>query len=438
MLLAFLLLWLQAVATPASQSSALARQHLKHGHELSQKGDLKSAESELRQAVKLAPNDAVGLALLGMVLFRQEKLAEANGYFEKALELDPSDSGTRYNLAVNCYRLNRPEKAREALTGFLDHPATPETVFQGAKAASYAGDLDTAEKLLESIRSTYPDKVKLGYELALVQYNASRFDQSRSTLLWTIAGESRDVRLYRLLAWTYQRQERPTEATRTMMQAIELEPSAEAGYTELALVLIEQKRFTDAYEVAAKAVEKMPNSGPVHKVKGQAESYIGIMRQALGSFQRAVELDPTDQEALLLMAQVQANLRMVPEASATFEKGIAKFPRSARFYESYGRLLLQPAGKPDAVMESRAQSLLEKALALDNSLADAHYELGKLLLAKGRAQEALPHLEASAKLKPAHSQFHFTLAEAYRALDREEDYRNTLEIYRKLQAEEQN
>mgnify|MGYP001035184240 FL=1 len=165
-------------------------------------------------------------------------------------------------------------------------------------------------------------------------------------------------------------------------------------------------------------------------------SYIGILRQALGSFQRAVELDPTDQEALLLMAQVQANLRMVPEASATFEKGIAKFPRNARFYEGYGRLLLQPTGKPDPVMESRGQILLEKALALDNSLADAYYELGKLLLAKGRAQEALPHLEASAKLKPANSQFHFTLAEAYRALEREEDYRNTLEIYRKLQAEE--
>jgi tetratricopeptide (TPR) repeat protein len=318
----------------------------------------------------------------------------------------------------------------------LGHPAGPEATFAGARTAAQAGDLNTAERLFESIRPAYPDKVKLEYELALAQYHAGRFADSRSRLLKTIAGGSRDARLWRLLAWTHQREGRVEEAARTMMQAVELDPSAEAGYTEFGMLLLEQGRYTQAYDVAAKAIERMPDSAAAYRVKGLAEGHLQSLRQALKSFTRAAELDPDDEEALLLVGQAQANLWMIPEATATLQKGMARFPRNARFYETYGRMLLQPAAQPEAEAETRAQALLEKALALDNSLADAHHELGKLLLRQDKAAQALPHLEAAARLKPKDSKFFFTLANAYRNLEREEDHRKALQVYRTLQARE--
>jgi tetratricopeptide (TPR) repeat protein len=78
--------------------------------------------------------------------------------------------------------------------------------------------------------------------------------------------------------------------------------------------------------------------------------------------------------------------------------------------------------------------MLEKALALDSSLAVAHYEVGKRLLERGKAAEALPHFEKAARRHPYSSRTRFTLANAYRLAGRAEDQARELKVYRKLKA----
>ena len=65
-----LLLWLQH---PAS----LAREHVKKGLELSQKGDLQSANVYLEKALKLEPNDIEALYYLAVNQYRLEQFAPA-------------------------------------------------------------------------------------------------------------------------------------------------------------------------------------------------------------------------------------------------------------------------------------------------------------------------------------------------------------------------
>ena len=93
MILCLLLFWFQTARSPAQE-------HARRGFELFQKGELKPAEAELREATRLSPNDAISLALLGGVLARLNRLKEARFYLEKAVAIDPADSGTRYNLAA--------------------------------------------------------------------------------------------------------------------------------------------------------------------------------------------------------------------------------------------------------------------------------------------------------------------------------------------------
>jgi Flp pilus assembly protein TadD len=84
--------------------------------------------------------------------------------------------------------------------------------------------------------------------------------------------------------------------------------------------------------------------------------------------------------------------------------------------------------------EARAVSLLEKALALDNQLAGAHYELGKYLLGKDKVQLALVHLEAAAKLDPRDSRAALSLAGAYRRLGRNAEAGEQLRKFKELEA----
>ena len=363
-----LLLWLQSPPDPA-------RQHAAKGLELSKQGDSRAAEAELREAARLSPNDPFVLAILGMTLAQQNKLQDAGQYFEKALALDPADLGTRYNLAVVQLRSGKLPAAKANLERILD--ARPDV--------TQASALNTAALLGE-----------VGYQIALEQYRSSQFPAAQATLLGVIARGSRPAKVYNLLAWSYHRQNRLSDAVAAMNLAIEMEPRAENNYDHLAQILVEAQSYPEAYSSVKQALRLAPQSAQAYKLKGEIETHIGDFKQALASFGRAVQLDAGQADSLLELGRVQQKLFQSTEAAASFEKGIAAFPADARFYDAYGRMLLEPGRPPDAVAETRAVMLLQKALALDHTLAESHYELGKWLLQNERLQEALPHLEAEA------------------------------------------
>jgi tetratricopeptide (TPR) repeat protein len=87
--------------------------------------------------------------------------------------------------------------------------------------------------------------------------------------------------------------------------------------------------------------------------------------------------------------------------------------------------------------QSPAVPLLEKALALEDALPDAQYDLGKILLDSGKPWQSLPHLEAAAKLKPRSRKIHLALAAAYRTMDRKDDYTRELQIMKALLGEDE-
>ena len=391
MILCLLLLWFQTARSPAQE-------HARRGFELFQKGELKPAEAELREAARLSPNDAISLALLGGVLVRQNRLKEARVYLGKAVEIDPADSGTRYNLAAVEFAL---------------------------------GDSRAAKMNLEHILRARPDHqaaIALGHQAALGEYRANRFADSQSTLEGLIAAGVRKAEVFNLLAWSFHRQNKFTEAVRAMQQAIALEPAVETNYDSLAQILLEQKENVAAADVIRKALAVASDSFQVYKLKGRMEMQIGNFKRALESFSRAVALNGNDAESLLGLGLVQEKLVQLDQAAATFEKGIAQFPRDAQFCQAYGRMLAESGARVDTAL-----TLFEKALALDSSLSEAHYYLGKLLLAKGKAQESLPHLQAAAKLDPRSRRTHLALANAYRSLERKDDASRELKLVKELQ-----
>ena len=99
--------------------------------------------------------------------------------------------------------------------------------------------------------------------------------------------------------------------------------------------------------------------------------------------------------------------------------------------------LLKATEQGDTPTETRAVVLLKKALALDRSLAEPHYQLGSLDLRKGHRQEATQELETACRLGALSSKIHYTLAQAYRSLNRRDDATRELGIYRRLKAEEE-
>lgn len=76
---------------PPKEDSAVVLQYIRRSQELIAKNQLASAEVELRDALKLQPNNSRCHSLIGMVYLRQNRTTMAKVHFDRALQLDPND-----------------------------------------------------------------------------------------------------------------------------------------------------------------------------------------------------------------------------------------------------------------------------------------------------------------------------------------------------------
>ncbi|MEM9364635.1 MAG: tetratricopeptide repeat protein [Planctomycetota bacterium] len=102
---------IQPRGTLGSSSGPLVT--VKRGNRLFQKGDLAGAEQAYASAVELNPNNGQAHNNLGLVYYRQHRLALAATHFQLASELRPNDALPKSNLGMTLERAGRINQAVE-------------------------------------------------------------------------------------------------------------------------------------------------------------------------------------------------------------------------------------------------------------------------------------------------------------------------------------
>jgi tetratricopeptide (TPR) repeat protein len=102
----------------------------------------------------------------------------------------------------------------------------------------------------------------------------------------------------------------------------------------------------------------------------------------------------------------------VDEAVEVFRKAIDVRPDLYLPYYYYG----QTSGRQGKENNETGIQMLQKAISLNPSFAEAHYELGKALLQAGKMNDALAALKKSLDLKPELAQSHYQLGQLYQKL----------------------
>jgi tetratricopeptide (TPR) repeat protein len=404
-------------------------------------GRFKQAQANLEHLLRVAPQDKTATLLLGMVAENEHAYARAAKLLAAVPDLVEQRPESIAALASSHYHTGRREEAHKLLEALLSRTGPAEGIFVAAGVAAQAEDYGIAEKLLESIRSSYPDKVTLAYNRALVQFRTQRIAESQKTLLDLVSTGRATSEIYRLLGQCYEKENHPDDAARAFENAIRLEPTAESNYRDLLSILISGKRLPAALELAHKTAQAFPRSEPAYRAKGLVEMKMDLFTDAVGSYRRALELNPHSLEAAVGLASAKWSAGTRAEAEGEFQRLLKQHPRNASVYEAYGTLLVN--GATDDATGERAAALLEKAVELDSSRPEPHYQLGMLDLNKspGSAspdslQKALEQLETAARLGLNESKIHYALARVYRRLGREDEAAKEMEAYQKLKAAE--
>jgi tetratricopeptide (TPR) repeat protein len=402
-----------------------------------QAGMLDPARRNLEIVLRANVEDKTAVLLLGMVAEELGDYTTAIRRLASVPELVRERPQSIAALARAYYRTGARENARAALAAMDRAQARSEGVFLVAQIAAAAADYETAGRLLASIRSEYPDRYRLDYELALVDYRASRFDESLE-ILRSLTGRGRQTgEVFNLMAWCLYKKGNFKDAVAAMDLAIEREPITVSNYLDLGMILLSRNRVDVALEVANKAVALAPQSYQAHMLKGLVEARMSHLNDAETTYARAAELNPNAPEAPLALALVESANEKRRQSQNTFERAIQKFPRHGVIYQEYARMLLKFSAGSDPAAKVKAVSLLKNALELDGSLAESHYQLGNLALDDGDLRLAVKHLETAVRLTPASSKIHFALARAYKRAGRSEQASKEVASFQRLKGEEE-
>lgn len=232
-------------------------------------------------------------------------------------------------------------------------PENPHFHFELARVFLNRGDTKDAIRTYEEMRELFPHELDVHYELARVytidaQY--TRAIEAYQNLLDEIGGD-RDIQQEMLHLYG--------------------RLGDEAGMENVLLKMVDQH----------------PLDAGLRRRLGEAYARQGREADAAAQFEEALQLNPDDVETLLALTDLYRELGRSDSADALLERAVNVEASTAEELLSQASPLLSRAGRdPEAIRT--VEKLLERALEMDPTNADALVMMGDLRLEQGDAEAA--------------------------------------------------
>ena len=147
--------------------------------------------------------------------------------------------------------------------------------------------------------------------------------------------------------------------------------------------------------------------------------------QALGEFDRALQLNPGQLDAIKNKVSVYLAQKKPEKAASFCRQLMEKYPDNAILYDLLGQVELSQ-GKPEA-----AERSFTRAIELAPGWMTPYYRIGRLYVQQGKVNEGIKKLEAALKANPSSVRTAFILANLYEQSGKyeqaEAQYKNILE-----------
>ena len=276
----------------ASPADAQAELHLSNASRLIREGDLRNAETELRRAVELVPDNPTYLARLGQVLGMQNRMEEAAGYYRQALKLAPDSVAIRRNLALTQWSRRRFAEAKANLEQVLARVPNDElTRFLLGMILVNSGEYARAVRLLESVPERVRGQGEAVAALARAQYGLGNREQARGTLESMALDLSLPPSGVYACATAAANAEDFATAEKLFLSIRSTYPDAAALSYQIALMQFRSNRIDRSRRTLLEAIERNQGSGPIHNLLGHCYAAQNRLQSAVASFERAMDLE---------------------------------------------------------------------------------------------------------------------------------------------------
>jgi Flp pilus assembly protein TadD/serine/threonine protein kinase len=381
------------------------------------------AEAECREAIRLEPSVASNYVALGNALTRQNRYAEAETEYKTAIRMEPSVAFHREWLGI---LLSEQKKTAEAEAEYKEaERLLREQVQQEPNSAAYHIDLGShlmrrknytgAEvefreaSRLEPSESSH--RVALGslYTNHLGKYEAAEAEYREAVRL-----QPNWAPWHNTLGYYYMHGNHYEKAEAAIREAIRLHPNGNY-YDSLGDVFMGMKKYPEAEAEYREAVRLIPDHALIRANLALALQGREKYQDAEAEYREAVRLEPHDASFRTRLAGFLFARKRYTEAEAELREAIKLEPNNAYHHSALGATLDGLKRTKDAEAEHR------EGVRLAPDDASSRALLGGFLFDHKRYAEAEAEYREACKLEPRNGAYRHTLGHILTWLNRYED-----------------
>jgi tetratricopeptide (TPR) repeat protein len=347
----------QSTATQQQQ----VEQHSQKAHTFlaQQRPDL--AIPEFRSIVALDPDNVDAQGNLGVLLFFAGDSAGALPHLGSAVKLQPGLWKVQALLGLAEGRLNDASASRADLEAAFPHLTEEKFQLDVGKALidnyTAAGDLDKAAATVSALLASRPTDVSLLY----MSYRLYSDLASRSMLTLALAAPE-SAEMHQVMARELARHGDTDPAIANYREAIRINPRLPGLHYELGDLLYH-------------STEK------------------NLQAQAEAEFKAALEVNPRDEKAQLLLGMIAQKNADLQAAFAADSRAVQLDPNDADAYTELAKVLVM------LNQREQAQQMFERAIQIDPTNYVAHYRLASMYRQQGKTDEAKQQVAEYLKYK---------------------------------------
>ncbi|MCK4873864.1 MAG: sulfatase-like hydrolase/transferase [Phycisphaerales bacterium] len=338
-----------------------ARQNLASAYQVYGRYD--DALVVLAEAERLAPSDPA-LPLATATLYTAlGNTDEAEAKIQRALTLQPDNSGAHLQLAHIAILRHQPEQAMQLMNEALE--------------------LDRGSRMSAILNS------KADFHLRRGETEEARSAFEQALTVDALSGEA-----HAGLAEILISEGDEAAALKHLRTALRFNPVQPRALSVLAGIHINRGEYDEAIRCCGRVLEMSPMFGPAHGNLGLAHRRQGDLAQAEAVYRQGIEQCPGYDGLHQNLAQLLLKQNKIDEAAGEFREAVRINPYNAVALANFGMYNIQMS-RPEA-----ARRFLVRALQVKPDYAFAHKQLGLLLLDLGEPDAGAAHVRRSLEIDP--------------------------------------
>ena len=322
----------EALFTRAIRSDKLfVGAHLNLAHLYTLNGKHEKAIEELRQVVRLDPQNTETLDRLARLLLARGQIDEGIKVLDEGEQAQQLPASLLILRGDALLKRGNIAQAEENYQRVLSQDGeNTDAVLGVAQVAQMKGETDSATALLARARKMQANSPDTLYRFALVAIRAGLYEEANGTLQAAIRVKSDDATYFLALGTTWIKKPDLAEAETAFRRALQLDPSSAQAQMYLGYTLLEQKKFPEARVWLQKSLDQDKTVPETFFYLGQISQEQNEDLQALDLFKKAIQLAPTYSFAHAALGATYLRMKNYPAAQQELELSIKLNPNDAK------------------------------------------------------------------------------------------------------------